>query len=213
MKIIAHRGNWFAADEKNTEAAFVRSIENGYGIETDIRDYNGELVVAHDVPGITEHPMLFKRLLQRYDQQKDKNAILAINIKSDGLQDLLADALSKYPRLNYFVFDMSLPMLYFGYRNSGLSFFSTVNEFMKEPICYEECAGIWLDGYTSTWFDSSIINKYLSDGKKVCIASPELHGRDHLPLWNRLMSSSLFRNNNLYLCTDIPEKAQAFFSR
>lgn len=213
MKIIAHRGYWLKPEEKNTETAFIRSIENGFGIETDIRDYNGELVVYHDVPGIAQHPMMFKRFLQLYDQQTDKDAVLAINIKSDGLQNMLAETLSKYPTLNYFTFDMSIPMLYFGYRPSGLPFFSSINEFLKEPVCYEECTGIWLDGYTNIWYDSALINKFIKEGKKVCIASPELHGRDHLPLWNRLMSSSLFRNDNVYLCTDMPHKAQAFFSR
>ena len=49
MKIISHRGFWKESKEKNSEAAFKRSFENGFGLETDIRDYNGDLVVSFRV--------------------------------------------------------------------------------------------------------------------------------------------------------------------
>lgn len=48
IKIIAHRGMWFQQDEKNTFPAFERALQNGFGIETDFRDCNGELVISHD---------------------------------------------------------------------------------------------------------------------------------------------------------------------
>jgi glycerophosphoryl diester phosphodiesterase len=50
MKIIAHRGMWFNKHEQNTLVAFERALENGFGIETDFRDFNGSLVISHDLP-------------------------------------------------------------------------------------------------------------------------------------------------------------------
>lgn len=41
MKIISHRGFWHNPSEKNTEMAFCRSFELGFGTETDVRDSLG----------------------------------------------------------------------------------------------------------------------------------------------------------------------------
>lgn len=49
MEIISHRGYWKCKNEKNTKIAFNRSFNMGYGIETDIRDFRGELVISHDI--------------------------------------------------------------------------------------------------------------------------------------------------------------------
>jgi nucleoside-diphosphate-sugar epimerase len=51
MNIISHRGFWLKDEEKNTIQAFERSFEFGFGTETDIRDYKGELVISYDMLG------------------------------------------------------------------------------------------------------------------------------------------------------------------
>ena len=50
IKIIAHRGFWKIESEKNTMLALERAIENGFGFETDLRDYAGKLVISHNPP-------------------------------------------------------------------------------------------------------------------------------------------------------------------
>ena len=50
MKILAHRGFWADEEEKNTLSAFGKAFDSGFGIETDIRDRNGELVISHNPP-------------------------------------------------------------------------------------------------------------------------------------------------------------------
>ena len=49
MEILSHRGYWKNEGEKNTKIAFERSFQLGFGTETDIRDYKGELVISHDI--------------------------------------------------------------------------------------------------------------------------------------------------------------------
>ena len=49
MEIISHRGYWFKNSEKNSDLAFRRSFSLNFGTETDIRDFDGELVISHDV--------------------------------------------------------------------------------------------------------------------------------------------------------------------
>ena len=50
IKILSHRGYWKKVEEKNTIQAFENSFSHGFGLETDIRDLNGKLVVSHDIP-------------------------------------------------------------------------------------------------------------------------------------------------------------------
>ena len=42
-EVRAHRGWWLTPAEKNSKAAFERALAAGYGIETDVRDCDGEL--------------------------------------------------------------------------------------------------------------------------------------------------------------------------
>ena len=106
MRILAHRGLWSAPEEKNTLTSFSRAFENGFGIETDVRDYCGKLVVSHDIA--TEQSEPFAKVLDIYNQF-NSNEILAVNIKADGIQNLLSRDLQNYSIDNYFVFDMSIP--------------------------------------------------------------------------------------------------------
>ena len=50
MVILSHRGYWKDA-RKNSVDAFKASFVREFGTETDIRDYNGELVISHDCSG------------------------------------------------------------------------------------------------------------------------------------------------------------------
>jgi len=79
MKIISHHGFWHIPSEKNTETAFCRSFELGFGTETDVRDSLGALVISHDLPRGEEMTLTSLLALMGKDQQ-----LLAINIKADG---------------------------------------------------------------------------------------------------------------------------------
>ena len=138
----------------------------------------------------------------------DGNAYFAINIKADGLVDGLKSLIEKYAVNNYFVFDMSLPQM-LAYRAAGLIFFTRQSEFEKAPLLYEDAAGIWLDSFISDdWINVDLIQKHFDAGKKVCVVSPELHGRSPFELWEKLKSID---NPNLFLCTDLFTKAEKFF--
>lgn len=212
MKIIAHRGYWLHEEEKNTTTAFVRAVESGFGIETDLRDQNGRLIIAHDVPLPGQSYLSFDAFLEIYSKRTDADALLAINIKSDGLQHLISDALDKHQLYSYFTFDMSIPMLVFGYCKSALKYYTSINEYVRTPVLLESCSGIWLDAYTDIWYEMSLVEHYLQTGKPVCIVSPELHGREYMPLWNMLKESGVSANKEISICTDIPADAKTFFS-
>lgn len=207
MEIISHRGYWKCSQEKNTLQAFQRSFDLQFGTETDVRDLNGSLVISHDIPTGGEMPL--NDFLNLID---GKDFSIALNIKSDGLVAQLAESLAKYNVKKAFVFDMSVPDQISYYRDGRLSFFSRSSEYEPVISLYDECEGVWLDAFKSTWYDSEYIEKLLNDGKKVCIVSSELHKRDdYKVLWEMLAKSDFIDSDNLILCTDLPEDALHYF--
>ena len=201
MQVLSHRGYWKDKCEKNTEIAFDRSFSLGFGTETDLRDYNGEIVISHDIP--TGNELTFPQMLEIYNKY-DNTLPLALNIKSDGLQEKIKSTLQQYNITNYFLFDMSVPDHIVSLKN-GLVCYTRHSEYEDCPL-YEKSAGVWVDCFDGDWIDEKIINQHLNNNKKVCIVSPELHGREHLSAWEK------YKGCNAMLCTDVPELAKEFFN-
>jgi len=206
MEILSHRGYWLQSDEKNTSTAFARSFDLGFGTETDVRDHNGELIIAHDMPAGDE--MRFEEFLDILD---GRDLPLAINIKADGLGKMLAEAMSRRNLTRWFTFDMSGPELI---RQSALQMpvFTRLSEHETQPVLYASSTGVWLDAFESLWFDAKTIQDLLDDGKSVCVVSPELHGRDPADLW-RLLRAADLGQSHLMVCTDQPEELASFMKR
>lgn len=209
MKIISHRGLWKSVKDKNSILAFTESIKYGFGIETDIRDFNSQLVISHDIPN--SKSILLSDYFQICFEKNKHNITHALNIKSDGLSYELYKIINQYDVKNYFTFDMSIPDT-IPYIKSRLNFFTRVSDLESSLIFYDEASGIWLDSFYKNDFDDFYITKALNDKKKVCIVSPELHGRDHQIYWQKLKLFPLVNNENLMICTDFPENAQLYFN-
>jgi glycerophosphoryl diester phosphodiesterase len=203
MRILSHRGFWTKADERNSIPAFIRSCEHEFGLETDVRDCNGRLVISHDVP--TGGEVGFDRILRLFHE---RDLPLAVNIKADGLALLLKRALSEYDVADWFAFDMSIPDMR-SYLDHDLPVFARVSEVERTPPWIAEVAGIWFDSFTGHSYDTATIARYLREGKRVCIVSPELHRQPHLPVWRDI--KALSGESALLLCTDYPEQARQFF--
>lgn len=211
MQIISHRGYWKDSAEKNKIDAFERSFNLGFGTETDIRDFNGELVISHDIPNSLNGELLYLDDFFKLYKLIGNNLPLALNIKSDGLQKMLHNLIIKYDISNYFVFDMSIPDT-LGYIKREINYFSRQSEFEIMPSLYKNCRGVWLDEFVNHWITSEIIEDHLKNDKLVCIVSPELHGRNNIQEW--LNYKNFITNqfsDNLILCTDKPEDAKKYF--
>lgn len=208
MIVLSHRGYWVEPGEKNKEVAFERSFSMGFGTETDIRDYCGHLVISHDIPN--EKSITVERFFQIY-KSYHIDLPLALNIKADGLQVLLLDLLKKYAINSYFVFDMAVPdgILYVRHR---MNVFTRQSEYEEQPSFYKDAEGIWLDEFHKHWIDSRVLQQHISAGKKVCIVSPDLHGRDYLAEWSEYKDiAAASKGGQIMLCTDYPERARTFF--
>lgn len=214
MKIIAHRGLWRKKIEQNTLIAFNRAIRFGFGIELDIRDCRGRIVVSHDLPSGKEKG--FEIILKELTRELGfKKALLAVNIKSDGLENKLASLFKKYKiQKNSFVFDMSIPSQYiFSQFYKKVYFASRYSDIEKNPVLYQAAKWIWLDELEKPWINNKVIIRHVKNGKLVCIVSPELHKRPYLKAWReyRLLPEKI--SQKTYVCTDFPILADKFFLR
>jgi hypothetical protein len=207
MIILSHRGLWDKPSEKNTKESFIKSFNYGFGVETDLRDINRRIVVSHDPPLGDE--MTFEEFIKVYVQCNQRKP-LALNVKSDGLQEMAGDILNKYSITEYFFFDMSIPdSLVF--LDKKLNFFTRISDIEKTPLLLDHANGVWMDFFYNEWITKSDIVKFLVIGKKVCLVSPELHQKHHLPFWNQLRQWDVINNQNLYICTDYPQEASKYF--
>jgi hypothetical protein len=208
MRILSHRGLWLEPAEKNTVESFARSFRAGFGTETDIRDLDGALVIAHDPPrrgAVTAEDVL------ALHAAIDPTLPLALNVKADGLQTMTAALLERFGLTSAFVFDMSIPdMLH--WLKAGVPVYTRLSDVEPEPLLLDRCAGIWLDAFHSNWWDATTLDKHSAAGRSICIVSPELHRRDHLPVWEQLAAAAnIIDTGNLMLCTDFPLAAEEYF--
>lgn len=201
VNILAHRGYWKTEKEKNTKMAFERAFDNGFGIETDLRDICGKIVISHDMP--TGSEIAFEEVLQIL---AGRNLTLALNIKADGQAREIKRLLEKYNHTNYFTFDMSIPEMVVQHK-LGMKIFTGLSDIAPSPVLLEQAEGIWLDCFNADWFGEKEIATLTSQGKKVCIVSPDLHKREHKPAWEKYKNM-----HGIMVCTDYPEEAKEFFN-
>ncbi len=205
LKLICHRGLWLKTVEQNTKISFERAIDNKFGIEMDIRDYNGKIIISHD-PVNTKKVYYFNNFIKDFSKRINKNqTILALNIKSDGLSEILKKILKKYSIKNYFVFDMSVPEL-IQYKKKKIKFFERFSNYEKNLVFNKSSDGIWVDNFFGQYNFPKLKVK-----KVICFVSPECHLKKHkrAMFWSRLKK---FRSNtNIFLCTDFPFLAKRYF--
>jgi glycerophosphoryl diester phosphodiesterase len=199
MEILAHRGWWKAEEEKNTPTAFIRAMSAGVGLELDVRDQDGEIMIAHDAPlkdGTYVPFSDFLILWREYGRPK-----LAVNIKSDGLSLLLKDLFNAEDSASYFCFDMSVPET-LQYLKNDLVIADRLSEYERGTFDSEN---IWLDSFHSDWWIEALSPE--EESKAIFFVSPELHRRPYKPVWDYIKSNNSFSG----ICTDHVEEALGFF--
>lgn len=205
--ILAHRGWWVSADQKNSPEAMRKALDAGFGIETDFRDFVGQLVISHDPPQsltglMTAAEFLFAQKASGFE------ARIAVNVKADGLCTLLVNAIvaQGLPLDEYFAFDTSVPDG-LDYLKSNFPIYSRLSEYEDRPSYGHASAGIWVDSFFGDFPQVERSTALLQAGYRVCIVSSELHGRDHLKLWADIAEAGLHTNPRFEICTDFPYEA------
>lgn len=208
MRILAHRGYWNKSITENSPEALYAALVKGYGFESDVRDYKGQMVISHNIAG--EACQDAEEVFRWLYEFKDKYCF-AVNIKADGLKNILKEYIEKYKISNYFLFDMSVPQTV-EFREMGLRYFTRQSEVEPQPCMYEDAAGVWIDGFWSTeWITEELLKCHIRNGKEVCLVSPELHGKkEHTSFWYSLKNYCIDFDKML-ICTDYPDEAEEFF--
>lgn len=182
--------------------ALRRSFELGFGAETDVRDHAGALVISHDPPQGDEPRLADVIAAHRASAVAGP---LALNVKADGLQAMLAEELGA-AGMRWFAFDMSVPDAV-TYARAAMPYFTRQSEYEPVPALYDGAAGVWIDCFEREWVDERCIDGHLSAGKEVCLVSPELHGRSAHAAWQAWSAWPVLGDPRVIVCTDHPEQA------
>jgi glycerophosphoryl diester phosphodiesterase len=204
--ILAHRGLWTDPADKNSRDALVAALDLGFGVETDFRDSEGMLWISHD-PVIGDGAVRAARFLEDC-VGANLNGRLALNIKADGLQYMISDAIeaARVPVERLFAFDMSVPDA-LGYIRRGFPVYSRASEYESDQSFADVAQGVWVDNFTGRFPQVQKALELLECGHRVAIVSPELHGRPHEALWQEILGSGLHLHPDFELCTDFPNEA------
>lgn len=208
MPSLAHRGLWTDLSERNSLQAFRDAFAHGWGVELDVRDLDGRLVISHDPPAAGA--LGFDEVIDAYRAAGCPGRI-AVNVKADGLAGAIAEALRDVGHDHWFAFDMSVPdMLH--YVRAGLPVFTRHSDVEPAPALYGKVAGVWLDDFAGGFIERPTIERHLDKGKRVAIVSPELHGRDRDAVWSQWRRWDLWDRDDVMLCTDHPTAAAEVFA-
>lgn len=159
MLLIEHRVNTV---EK------LSAVPTHYGIEVDVRDYDGDLRLEHD-------PLLsgerLEDLLRAY-----RHAFLIFNVKCDGLESRILELAARYQIQNFFLLDVAPPTL-IRLARQGLRHLA-VRYSEYEPIeaalaLAGQVEWVWVDCFTRLPLDQ-VSYEQLRRHFKICLVSPEL---------------------------------------
>lgn len=141
-----------------------------WGAEIDLRDYDGELRLAHD-PWQTGPR--FADFLAAYH-----GGCLALNVKCDGLEEAILQELGRAERRDFFFVDLPGPALVRMAKQGVSQVAVRVSEY--EPV---EAALVWAGTFEWAWLDvfsrqppSPRVVAELKKRFRVALVSPELHG-------------------------------------
>jgi hypothetical protein len=205
-RLLAHRGLWVEDDlAPNSAGALLGALRSGFSIETDIRDFGRNPVISHDPTENSEYPLL--DFLLSASELIENEALVALNVKSDGLIPLLSAELEVLRGIRHFFFDMSFPES-LKYMREEMSVATRISEYESPALnagASPLVEAIWVDSFDSDWWNLADLHRFGGLGSKIVIVSPELHGRDPKEVW-RIFSGEVSQQPNWYICTDHPRE-------
>lgn len=146
-------------------------IPENFGVEIDLRLYMGELVLAHNP---FESGDKFESWLEHFHHR-----IIILNVKEDGLETAIVDALRRKDVAEYFFLDQPFPT----FRKTALEGIPTsirLSEYENSPnLIGLDVQWFWLDCFSGNWDYLAKHSEVLKGhNSKTCVVSPELQGRE-----------------------------------
>lgn len=188
MLIVDHRVNTLEG---------LREVPSHRGVEIDVRDYDGDLVLAHDP---LEGGVRLDDFLRACD-----HALVIFNVKCAGLEDPVLELARRRGVERFFFLDVSGPALVA--LSQGGERRVAVRYSEHEPIEFALAfAGrvdwVWVDCFTRLPLDPAS-HRRLAEHFRLCLVSPELQGHPRATVQDyRRQLDGLPVDA---VCTDFPE--------
>ena len=162
MILVAHRINTLTK---------LKYIHQNFGVEIDVREHQGHLILQHD-------PFLKGEKLQLF-LKRFKHKLLVFNIKSERIEFKILDLIKKYKIKKYFFLDSSFPMIrdLIKKKEKNIACRVSDEEDIKTAINLKNKINwIWFETKFSYKKSYSKLINLKKDNFKICLVSPELQG-------------------------------------
>ena len=164
MEFILHRINTIYE---------LKNAPKDCGVEIDLRDYGGRLILAHDP---FTHGEDFEDYLKHYH-----HGTMILNIKSERIEHRVIELIRKYEIKDYFFLDSSFPMIYLLSKEAEENIALRFSEYegldtilnMKNRVKW-----VWVDCFSRLPITHESFALLKDSGFKICLVSPELQGQD-----------------------------------
>ena len=164
MKLISHRRNTIAE---------LRATDHKYGVEVDIRSHGETLIIHHD-PFVAGES--FDEWVEAY-----QHGTLILNVKEEGLEARLIALMASKSIEDYFLLDQSFPFLVKWSKTGEQRCAVRVSEFESIDTALTlvgKVNWVWVDCFTKFPLSEDDALRLKNAGFKLCLVSPELHGRN-----------------------------------
>ena len=158
MILINHRVNSISKLLKT-------SVE--FGVEADLRSEDKKIYLHHDPFKKGES---FEKWVKYY-----KHKILILNVKEEGLEDMIIKILKKNKIKNFFFHDQTFSTLLKNMFKTRVSIrFSEYEDLKRKNYLFKKIRWLWLDNFNHIELSKKFY-AYLKNKKvKICMVSPEL---------------------------------------
>ena len=192
MILIAHRRNTIEE---------LKTTPRKYGIEVDIRSQGNKLITHHDpfMQGTS-----FEQWIAEY-----QHGTLILNVKEEGLEARLIDLLQAHNIDDYFFLDQSFPFLVKWSMAGEHRCAVRVSEYESIATALKLAGKIdwvWVDCFSRFPLDFHDTQRLKDAGFRLCLVSPELHGRNaefEIPQLSSLLQDRTIKVDAI--CTKRPD--------
>ena len=151
----------------------LRQIPAHNGIEIDVRDCSNNLILSHNP---FKNGVTLNKFLNFY-----KHKFIIVNVKSEGIEKKIYNLLKKKKISNFFFLDTSFPFLIKYSKTLSKKFALRISDLESSDTLFNiksRINWVWLDCFKEFNISIKILKKIKRLNYKICIVSPNLHGRN-----------------------------------
>ena len=177
----------------------LKSTPFNFGVEIDLRSEKNKIYLHHDP---FKKGVSFEKWIKYY-----KHKILILNVKEEGLEDMVIKILKKNKIKNFFFHDQTFSTLLKNMFKTRVSIrFSEYEDLKKKNYLFRKIRWLWLDNFNQIELSGEFYNYLRNKKVKICMVSPELIKKKRQNDIKKVIN--YLKKNKFYLdavCTKKPE--------